>query len=238
MKINKRLILIGLLLLITTMVVASQFAVTRVKYEYYIVHPSEGNIRYIGSDNSSDGKRVLRVEGENSSTATLTIRLGNFSARTNKTYTAAFGIVNEEPYPVNITNITIVSSNVTYIKIWLHGNRTANAESNITDPSSILMYNNGTIINNTNKTRWWILASGDMNASTICANTSDPDNTTIVTPWDNVTHVRYTINNTNAVSGLSDFVWVQVMVALPDKVDKAGYHTGIMMIHLKAETHI
>ena len=152
MKINKRLFILGLLLVITTLVVATQYAVTRVNYEYYIVHPSNENIRYIGSDNSSDGIRLLRVQGINDTHAVLTLRLGNFSANMNKTYSAAFAIVNEEQFPVNITRINVTSLNATYLKIWLHGNRSANAESNTTDPSAVFMYNNGTRINTTNTT--------------------------------------------------------------------------------------
>ena len=205
MRIDKRLFIIGLFFLVTTMLVATQFALTKVQYDYIIVHPSDADIRYIGSDNSSDGLRVLRITGSNTTNVSVTLRLGNFSTNMVKTYSAAFAIVNEEPYPLNITHINITSSNTTYMKIWLHGNRSANAESNLTDPSTVFMYNNGTIVNASNTTAW-VLAAGDKNTSTMCSNISDRTNYTILTPWDNVSHVRYSINNTDAVSNVSDFV--------------------------------
>jgi len=240
MKIDKRLILLGLLFLITTMVVATQYAVTKIAYEYSIVHPSESNIRYIGSDNSSDGMRVLRVRGSNTTNLTwsgqITLAFGNWSTNMNKTYSAAFGIVNEETFPISITGIDVTSANYTYMRIWVHGNRTANAENNLTDPSTILFYNNGTHINTTNLTKW-IFAAGDRNTSTMCYNISDRTNCTILTPWDNITHVRYSVNNTNAVSNISDFVWVQISIDIPEQVDIMGTHTGYIWIHFKSETH-
>jgi hypothetical protein len=238
MRIDKRLILIGLLLLITTMVLATQYAVTRVTYEYGIVHPSEANIRFIGSDNSSDGIRVLRTDKGNSSNITVTLRLGNFSTNTKKTYSAAFGIVNEEPYKINITSINITSMNITYLKIWLHGNRTANGESNLTDPTTLYMYCNGTMMFNASNTSMWTLAAGDRNFSSMCYNVSNRTFCTIPTPWDNTSHVRHSENNSLAQSDVSDYVWVQVQMDIPAYVDAMGPHSGIIWINFQSDTHI
>jgi len=51
---------------------ATQYAVTKVGYEFSIVHPSDADIRFIGSDNSTDG-RVLRVDGANGTTMFLSL---------------------------------------------------------------------------------------------------------------------------------------------------------------------
>ena len=235
MKIKKKLFIIGMFILVTSMAIATQFAVTKLGYEYNIVHPSNGNLRYIGSDNSSDAVRVLRISGTNGSGATVKLTFGNLSANQSTTYTAAFAIVNEEKFPVNITYINVTSSNWTYMKIWLHGNRDADASSNITDPSGVFMFNNGTIVNASNTTAW-ILAAGNNNASDMCSNISDRANNSCNTTWDQTAHVRFSINNTNATSNLSDFVWVQISLEINNIVDYVGPHTGIIYINFEAKS--
>lgn len=218
------------------MILATQYATTRIGYEYYIVHPSNANIRYIGSDNASDSKRILRVIDSNTTNVGLKLHLGgNFTTNQQKFYTAAFGIVNEEKFAVNITHINVSSFNYTYLKIWLHGNRSANANSTLYDPSSVFMWNNNTMINPSN-TSAWTLAPGDENPSNMCYNYSNRTNCSIDTPWDDTAHVRISRNNTNAVSGLSDFVWVQIAVDIPSTADSLGLHTGTIWVHLKSET--
>ena len=227
--------ILAIMFLLLNMAVATQYAVTKIGYVYTIVHPSDASIRYIGSDNSSDGIRVLRVSGSNVTDIQLVLRLGDiYSSNMKKTFTAAFGLVNEETYPINITYINVSSSNYTYMKIWLHGNRTANANSTLTDPSSVFMWDNNTIVNATNTTAW-TLASGDANSSGMCYNVSDRTNCTIPTPWDETAHVRHSINNSNATSGVSDFVWVQITVDIPESVESIGAHTGTIWIHLESD---
>lgn len=238
MKIDKKLFIIGMLVLILTMVAATQYAVTKIGYEYAIVNPSESDMRYIGSDNSSDGIRVLRINGDNTTNVSVILRFGNFTTNSNTTYSAAFGIVNEEPYSVNITRINVTSDNITYMKIWLHGNRTANAYTNLTDPSTVFMYSNGSMVNlSANITTAWILAAGDSNSHTMCSNISHRTNNTSLTPWDNTSHVRYSINNTNAVSNVSDYVWVQITIDIPANVDDMNVHGGLIWIYFEAETN-
>jgi len=235
MKVNKRWMLLAVLFLILNMVIATQYAVTKIGYTYTLVHPSDASIRFIGSDNSSDGIRVLRVAGSNVSNIQLTLRLGDvYSSNMKKTFTAAFGIVNEENYDLNITYINVSSVNYTYMKIWLHGNRTANANSTTTDPSSVFMWNNDTVVNASNTTAW-VLRAGDANSSGMCYNVSNRSNCTIPTPWDETAHVRYSINDTNAVSNISDFVWVQIEIEIPDTIESMGTHSGTIWIHLTSD---
>jgi hypothetical protein len=236
MKISRRLVVLGLLFLIINMIVATQYVITKVEYEYNLVHPSNADIRYIGSDNSSDGIRILRVNGDNSTMVSVKLRLGgNFSVNQKKTYTASFGIVNEELHAVNITYINISSTNWSYLKIWLHGDRDVNAENISLDPSSVYMFNNGTIVNATNTTAW-TLAAGDQNPNTMCYNISDRTNCSINTTWDEIAHVRYSINDTNAVTNQSDFVWVQITIDIGEVADYLGPHTGTIYVHLETET--
>lgn len=231
-KIDKRLLTIGLFVVVTAMVMATQFATTKLGYEFNIVHPSNANLRLIGSDNSTDGARVLRVEGANGSGALLKLAFGNFSTNQSVSYTAAFGIVNEELYPLNITHINVTSPNCTYLRIWVHGDRDADANLNGSDNSSILLYNNGTYVNLSNTTSW-VLAPGNHNTSDMCSNTSDRVNHSCRTSWDQTAHVRYSENNSNAISNVSDYVWVQVSLDIPVFPDFAGPHSGTIFIYFE-----
>jgi len=196
MKVNKKLMIIGTLVLVMNMLMATQYAVTKIGYEYNIVHPSNANIRYIGSDNSTGG-RLLRVAGDNVTTSSLKLSFGDWSAGTNKMYSAAFAIVNEEQVPVDIMYINVSSDSYTYMKIWLHGSRSANANNTDNDPTTVLMYDNGTIINDPS-TSAWTLAQGNGNPEDMCSDISDTGNYSSDTPWDETQHVRYSLNDSVA----------------------------------------
>jgi hypothetical protein len=228
--------IIAVLFLVLNMVIATQFALTKVGYEYYILHPCDTNIRLIGSDNSSDGYRILRVIDSNTTNVGLKLRLGNkFSTNQVTYFSAAFGIVNEENHSLDITHINISSLNNTYIKIWLHGDRDANANSTSNDPSSVFMWDNDTLVNESNTTAW-TLAPGNEDPNNMCSNYTNRPSNTIDTGWDETAHVRYSLNNSNAVSNLSDFVWVQIAVDIPATADFIGSHIGTIWIHFKSET--
>lgn len=231
MKVKRKYLILAVVFLILNLVTATQYAITKVDYLYTVVHPSDASMRYIGSDNSSDGERVLRVTGDNSTSLGLQLKLGDmYSSNMVRTFSAAFALVNEETYTVNITHINISSANHTYIKIWLHGNRTANANSTTNDPTTVLMWDNDTVVNSSDTTAW-TLAAGNGYSSNMSADGS----TQIATPWDETSHVRYSLNNTNASSGVSDFVWIQISIDIPDTVDLVGDHTGTIWIHLESE---
>jgi len=243
MKLNRKMMILGVLLLVLNMTIATQYAVTKIGYEYNIVHPSNANIRFIGSDNTTGG-RVLRVDGPNG-TSSLKLTFGNWSAGTNKIYSAAFAIVNEEQVPVNIMYINVSSGNYTYMKIWLHGNRSANANNTMYDPTTVYMYDNGSIVNEST-TIAWTLAPGDDDPNDMCSNVSNRSTYSINTTWDETQHVRYSLNNTIAygvgvngrtTSNASDFVWVQIAIDIPpDNLDTGGAHTGTIWIHFMADT--
>jgi hypothetical protein len=69
----------------------------------------------------------------------------------------------------------------------------------------------------------------------MCYNTSDRANCTIPTNWDETAHVRYSINNTDANTTISDFVWVQIAIDIPESIQDTGTHTGTIWIHLKSD---
>ena len=226
------------------MTMATQFATTKIGYEYSIVHPSNAAIRFIGSDNAStgDGYRILRVDGANSTTAVLKLSFGNLSANFNKTYTAGIGIANEERFAVNITHINISTSDDNFMQIWLHGDRDANANASGGDSTSVYMYNKGTVVNGSSTTAW-TLARGDGDPGTIRYNISDAASE-ITTGWDDTAHVRYTEDNSDisygidsngrTVNNASDFVWVQISLDISS--NPTGSATGTIWIHFEAST--
>ncbi len=224
MRIDRRLTFIGVLLIVLSMTMATQYAVTRVGFEYNIVHPSDADIRFIGSDNSSDNIRVLRAVSNDTNTA-IKIVLGDFFAGQNKTYTAAFGIVNEEPFAVNITHINVSTDEGDYMEISLHGNRTLTASS---DSTSVKMWNQGSGVSASTSTAWQ-LGPGDQN-------TSSMNGTDFETLWDDGAGIRYSVGNSTAINGSSDYVWVEVSVNLPQSPDTGGAHDGAIFVHFEATT--
>ena len=236
MKMGKKWLILALLFLVLNMVIATQYATTKIGYEYNIVHPSDANIRFIGSDNSSDAIRVLRVIGSNTTDVGVKLRLGgNFTTNQLKTYTAAFGIVNEEIHSVKITHINVSSVNYTYLKIWLHGDRDVNANNISSDPTTVLMWDNDSMINLSNTTAW-TLGAGNDNSNDMCYNISDRAAESVNTNWDETAHVRYSIDDSNtSFSNISDFVWVQIAIDIPNTADDLSMHTGTIWINLESE---
>ena len=137
------------------MTVATQFVTIRTAFSYNIIHPSNADIRFIVSDNSYDSIHVLRISGDNSSgNMDLTLSLGgSFFVNFNKTYEAAFEIVNEENFSVDITHINVSTYDDTsdYLQIWLHGDRDQKAEG---DSSSVIVWNQGSIGFSSSDTVW------------------------------------------------------------------------------------
>jgi hypothetical protein len=220
--------LLGVMLIALSMAMATQYVTTKVGYTYAIVHPSNADIRFIGSDNATDG-RVLRVDsGGNGTDAFLELAFGNWGAGSNNTYTAAFGIINEEGFAVNITHVNVsTTTGADYLQIWLHGDRDANAAG---DSGSVFMWDKGTSKNGSSTTAWQ-LAAGNQNAANMCADGSTQLNTT----WDGTKNVRYSVNDANnSVSGTSDFVWVQVSIDIPTNPDAGGTHNGLIWLHFEA----
>lgn len=227
--------ILAVLFVILNMTIATQYAVTKISYEFTIVHPSDSAIRLIGSDNSTDNRRVLRVAGSNTTNVRIKLALGDgYSTNMIRTYTAAFAIVNENNFDLNITHINVSSSNHTYMKIYLHGNRTVDASNSTLDNSSVFMWNNDTLVNASNTTAW-VLRAGNNDSTNMCYNVSNASDCNITTPWDETAHVRYSTNNTLIASNVSDYVWVQITMDIPETVETIGTYTGTIWIHFEYE---
>jgi hypothetical protein len=227
MRIDRRLVLIGIMIIVLSMTMATQYASTQVGYSFAIVHPSNADIRFIGSDNSSDdGNRVLRVLNNNSGTQYLTIELGDWAPHQKKNYTAAFGIVNEEPFAVNITHVNVSGTNATYLDVWLHGDRDADYAGEVAD-SVVRVVNDGVAVYSSTNVAW-TLAAGDGTTTTM-------DGAGVTTLWDTVSDVQYSVDDTDATNETDDYVWVGVSINLPSTAG-AGTPTGTISIHFKSTT--
>jgi hypothetical protein len=227
MKIDRRLVLIGVMLVVLSMTMATQYATTKVGYSFAIVHPSEADIRFIACDNSSDDNvRVLRVSNNNSGTQYLTIELGDWAPNQRKNYTAAFGIVNEEEFTVNITHVNVSGTNATYLDIWLSGDPTTDYTS---DGAGIIKVVEDGVASYTSSNVVWTLAAGN-------GNTANMDGAGISTPWDSTAHVRYSEDTTAATNETDDYVWVGISLDIPS-TGGAGTPTGTVWIHFKSTTH-
>jgi hypothetical protein len=230
MYVPRKVLLIGICVVIFSMAMATQYATSKIGYAYGIVHPSNADIRFIGSDTSWDGGLVLRVDGDNSS-GDRPVKLelgGNFSRNFNKTYAAAFGIVNEELFNVTITHINVSTElGEDYLQIWLHGKRDAIAGE---DDTSVLVWNKGPVGFN-DSSNAWVLGKGDKDPSSM--NSHD---VLISTPWHESSHVRYSVSDVDAINGVSDYVWVQISLNIPPDASSGSY-AGLIWIHFRATTH-
>jgi len=227
MRLDRRLVLLGVAIIVLSMTMATQYATTRVTYSFAIVHPSEADIRYIGSDNSSDdNQRVLRVTNNASGSMYATIELGDWMPDSQKNYTAAFGIVNEEQFAVNITYVNVSGTGSSNLTIWLHGDRDEDYTGEAADQVKVV--NAGSALYGASDVVWTLAAGNN--------DTTDMDGSNLNTLWDQTSHVRYSIDDTtNAQNESHDFVWVGVSLDIASD-SPTGTPTGTIYIHFKATT--
>jgi hypothetical protein len=209
-QMRKKLLLVGILAVTLSTISATQYVRADLGFSYEIVHPSDADIRYIGSDNAGDSFRVLRGNnagnGQNDSSS-VELYFGKWAIGQEKVYTAAFGIVNEEEFDVDITAITVSGHTPgANLEIWLHGNE----DDEATAAPALLMYNtDGTAPGGT-----WILAAGNQDPEDM----SHDGTNQITTDWcPNDSQVRVATGTTDvAVNETADYVWVQIVLTVPD----------------------
>jgi len=211
--VRKKVLLVGIGVVILSAAVATQYARITVGYSFDVVHPSEGLIRFVALDNATDGKRLLRVE--DNATGAMKLVFGDIPQGMNKTYTAAFAIVNEEGFPINITGVSVTGSGMQYIRIWLH----SDAGTDATADSEKLLIWDGSSSNG-----YWLLSAGDGDDTTMGSTT---------TPWDSNANIKYASGTPAAHNGSTDFVWVQVSIDTSGA--SRGTYTGSIEFNFKAE---
>jgi len=231
MRIDRRLMLIGVMLIVLSMTMATQYATTKVGYSYSIVHPSDSDIRFIAYDKAPDNIYLLRVLNNGSTDQDITVPFGNVSAGQNKTYTAAFGIVNEEQYAVNIThvNVSMDGTGTDYMQVWFHGSQNITAEN---DASSVFAWDGrggGVQGAYSAVTCMWQLAAGDGDTTTING-ASDS------TFWNEQAHIQYATLGAVAVNQTDDYVWLQISINPPPTADSSQTYSGQIWIHTRAAT--
>ncbi|HDN50400.1 MAG: hypothetical protein DRN21_02055 [Thermoplasmata archaeon] len=217
MDVRKKVLLVGIAVAVLSAAVATQYARITIGYEFSVVHPSDGMIRFVALDNASDGSRVLRVRN-NGTTATMNLSFGDIPKGMNKTYSAAFAIVNEEPFEVNITGVTVTGSESDAVRIWLH----SDADTDATGDTSVMLWNGAAL------SGYWRLAAGN-------GDETDMDGAGTSTPWDTNDFIRYAAGTPTAVSGTDDFVWVQISIDTNDVAAKGDY-TGTIEFQFEAQT--
>ena len=213
MDVRKKILLVGIGVVILSAAVATQYARITIGYEFSVVHPSDGLIRFVALDNATDGHRLLRVI--DNGTGEMKLKFGNISQGMVKTYTAAFAIVNEEGFKVNITGISFTGTGQQYVRVWLHSHANTEASSD----------GGLQIWDGSNSQGWWILDAGN------------GDNTTMEstsTPWDSDDHIRYAADTPVAINGSTDFVWVQISIDASSSATKGDY-SGTLEFTFKAE---
>jgi len=232
MKLDKRLMLIGVMVVVLSMITATQYATTYIDYSFAIVHPSNADIRFIGSDNTSDDLvRVLRVINNDSGSQFLTAELGEFPVGSWRNYTAAFGIVNEENFSVNISHINLTGTNTDMLTFWLHYDRDADYTGDAANQQVKVVDHGTTLYDVTDEV--WTLGPGDGDTSTMSMDGS----TQLTTPWDNLGHVRYSRNDANnSVNETSDFVWVGINLDIPEDASISDDVNGTIYVNFKATT--
>ena len=237
MRIDRRLTCIGVMLIVLSMTMATQFATTKVSYTFGIVHPSNADIRFVGSDNSSaDGKRVLRVLSNATTSQFLTISLGDLMPNSVQNYTAAFAIVNEEGFAVNISYVNVSGTVNSYVDVWLHGNRTTQAALETGTNAAVKVVTAGVSRQGASSCAWK-LAAGDANSAYM----NGTGTNSIYTPWDHEAggeHVRYNqTTNIFARNNTRDWVWVQISINVPSGATAETTNTGQIWFHFVANTH-
>jgi len=203
-------------------ILAAQYTSATIAYQYHI--QAEKIVWFGAGDKSTDGIYVLRAVSNGS---TPYLELGYLFAGINKTYTAAFAIVNEELVSLAITGITVTNtSGGEKVYIWLHKN------------ASALAWNDGGVnasaISETNP--YW-LAAGDGN------NTTVKDASGVLhggLTYDAQSHTKPLdmtwIGSDGSSSTQADFVWVLVIIKVPSGTAAGDYTGGSIVITFKAST--
>jgi len=201
-------------MLLLSAVAASQYASTDIGYSFTISAGDSG-IRFIGHDMAHDGVTLLRAddaEGNN-----LHMELGDWARGQTSTWTAAFGIVNENSLGTSINSLSVSGTGSSYIYIWLHNNSDTEAVSD-----------GGTLIFdgvNGAQTFTWNLDSGNADASNANG---------VSTPLNPLSHTR-TLNATDDATG-TDHVWLQVKVAIPQGASNGQFSGTLSFSFGEAET--
>ena len=234
--VNRKKIYKGVLGLLAVLVVlsvinATQFARVGAAYSYTVSNYG-AYVHFLTRDGDpiDSSKPVLTSSGNTS----YSLSLGIWCPGTNKTYTAAFAIVNEEDYAVTLVGVNVEGTGIDYVYIYAHknANKTCTADKIVTDVAanretvageSALLWNGSA----GKGSGTWVLAKGDGNTATYDHDgdaaapyynaTWNADN---INAWhyDKILDWGYTDSNQPATNGTSDYVWIEICLQIPSTV--------------------
>ena len=210
---QKRASLVILSMLMLSTIAATQFASSDLGYSFSITGGDSG-IRFIGHDDGVDAVILLRADDDDGSN--LRMELGDWARGQTVTYTAAFGIVNENQYAINITSVSITGSGNASIYAWLHNN----ADTEAVSDGGTLIFDNGEGA----QEFYWLLAAGNSNAA---------DANSITTPLNAQSHTRTLTAADNAAN--TDHVWVQIKLVIPQSASNGQFSGTVSFDFVEAE---
>ncbi|TET91479.1 MAG: hypothetical protein E3J35_01845 [Methanomassiliicoccales archaeon] len=239
MRLRKKT-LIGLAMLVAiSTVLATQYGVIQVSWDYEIT-TSDNYVHWLSRDTSpTDTSKPLIYSSDNK---TYSISLGKWAQATNKTYTAAFAIVNEEAYSITLDKVVVTGTGKDYMYIYVHehAQKTCNeaftADSSKQEASSD--YKTMWDGSSGSTTHYWVLVAGDQSTNTYSDGT-----TTLDATWDSTYYgwkfdaTDDTGNTKEAVNGTADYVWVEVGLIIPSSATAASL-SGTIYFEFEATSEI
>ena len=259
--VNKKKIYKGVLGLLAVLVVlsvinATQFARVGAAYSYTVSNMG-ADVHFITCDgNPVDNTKPLLVSSAN---ASYSISLGTWCPGTNKTFTAAFGIVNEEDYPITLVGVNVEGTGIVNMHIFAHSNKgkTCTIDKIVTDDASKRETNadaanqiaalwNGTLGASAKASGTWVLGAGDDNGATYDDNPAAGNNYNAtwqgagINAWkyDKVDDWGMSAGQT-ATNGTSDYVWIEICLQIPPgTVSSETAYTGTISFMFEASTEL
>ncbi|MFO8109321.1 MAG: hypothetical protein R6U17_02190 [Thermoplasmata archaeon] len=185
------------------------------------------SLQLMAADYNPNGRRVLQNSG-----GMHNLSLGSWVVGTDKTYPAAFAIVNPSNRPVNITSVSLKGEPVG-IKLYLHRNMTRPSDPSIVNIDTVeesantsLFYDDEALT----PTPWELSAgAGYDDSKLVYSNNSHSANAT----KENETWI-YDYTNPLVANEGANFVWVEISVAPTVEVETDIYH-GLLEIEVEAE---
>ena len=159
------------------------------------------------------------------------VYLGNWSVYTNRTFPAAFGIVNENNYSITVTTVNITGEISGYIRLWLHAHPRMIADTTLGGDDTLeaaadkkLMWDNST---NSSTGNTWIIGAGNHDNTNYKSEYPSGSQSAWTSTW-NTTHYAWTYDPNDRGwatnnSAYADVVWFEIDFVLPEITTTGGY---------------
>jgi|GEM_PF-583111 len=228
---TKKIIALLIVLGVITSIVAVQMTLMKQEVTHKVSTYSSC-IRFMARDQSlniSDTWSLIRSNDNK----TWTIKLGNWTVGTNRSYAAVFAVVNEEPFEIKLTKIEVVGTTrpvgegefwiSDFLRIWVHSHPRYWCNPDLAgddvleeDANKTLMWNGSASTGG-----YWTLSAGDGNVSTYSNGTYAYNST-----WNSTYHTWLwdgTERGVYAQNGTADYVWLQMDLMIPNTALNGTY---------------